>query len=167
MHFKTATIVALVASLGGNLFTSAAPVADVAVPEASTTDVEIHEILAVNTTVSLDKRDGGFFGSCDVVRLGNPTSTLIADCRDLSGNWRTSTLNLNRCFANLNGNLAYVQHGNYGNSCDVRGSYLDVNRNYAIRCQGNNGVYGPLKAYPINPYITNASGQLMCFGGST
>ncbi|KAH7029831.1 uncharacterized protein B0I36DRAFT_364305 [Microdochium trichocladiopsis] len=163
MHFKTATIVALTASLGGNLFTSAAPVADVTIPKT----LEIREILG-DKTISLGKRDGGFLGSCRNVRLdGGAKTWLVAECRNLSGGWPTSRLNMNRCFVNSNGRLGYLQNGGYGGSCDVGGSFLSPSNELVINCPGYNGVWSGTLAYRINDHITNASGQLMCFGGST
>ncbi|KAH7033739.1 uncharacterized protein B0I36DRAFT_362372 [Microdochium trichocladiopsis] len=172
MQFKTATIVAFAASLGGNVFASAAPVADVAVPETPTsTSLEIREILA-DKTVSLGKRDGGFLGSCKASTVGfdiwdKGKTWLIAECRTLDGAWRSSKLNMNRCFVNDNGYLQFRQNGGYGGSCDVAGSYITADMWLGIRCKNVQGELMPSREYSLNAFITNASGQLMCFGGST
>ncbi len=57
-----------------------------------------------------------FYQSSINLRLENEVF-LTADCKTVDGQWKTSSLNLNDCIENVNGELVFRAYGNFGHSC--------------------------------------------------
>ncbi|KAF8609768.1 Cyanovirin-N [Ceratobasidium sp. AG-I] len=58
---------------------------------------------------------GGFSASCSNYYVSG--YTLTATCGNGSGGTKTTSIDLNRCIANYNGNLACAANGGFGGSC--------------------------------------------------
>ncbi|KAB5587301.1 hypothetical protein CTheo_9252 [Ceratobasidium theobromae] len=72
---------------------------------------------AATTLLAATSAQAGNFGAtCKSIRLEN-NNILYATCGNGSGSDYTSSLNLNACVVNNNGNLQCQSNGNYAVSC--------------------------------------------------
>jgi hypothetical protein len=87
---------------------------------------------------------------------------LVADCADVQGQWRYSTLDLNDCFTNSNGHLYWARGGNFAASArEIRivdgGEYIEAELNDGRGGWVRNRVW-------LNERITNDNGRLELVG---
>ncbi|RPA77403.1 Cyanovirin-N [Ascobolus immersus RN42] len=106
---------------------------------------------------------GGFAGSCDLSRsrLTGTTTGLTYEtyCRKTTGTYVKTTVGLNNCFANANGNLAQRANGGFMNSC----IYPELNggRYFEVRCRNTQGVYIQ-NSRDLDASLTNYNGVIRC-----
>lgn len=70
---------------------------------------------------------GGFSLSCENIQVVPPSGRLYADCKDRSGNFRSTNLDLNSIIGNNNGNLNIGR--SYQSTCrsiQLRGVFLEA-----------------------------------------
>ncbi|KAF6807469.1 hypothetical protein CMUS01_14122 [Colletotrichum musicola] len=106
---------------------------------------------------------GGFAASCSSFTLNAQYPTLLyANCRTISGAWKTSHLSLNLCLANRCGTLASASRGGYAASCATRFCQL-IGSRYQCNCNGcsNNEVFSIIE---LNDIVGNDNGDLICHG---
>lgn len=112
---------------------------------------------------------GGFSGSCENLKLQFPTSGgvfLEADCKDETGNPNHSTINLNDYIANMNGDLVWLENGNFSATCDRPelagiGSQSTNSATLVVMCR--TGGYIPFQPnrFNLDERITNRNGTLV------
>ncbi|PYI28012.1 Cyanovirin-N [Aspergillus indologenus CBS 114.80] len=97
----------------------------------------------------------GFEDTCSILDLLG--TALYADCDAKNGDLVRTSINLNKCLGNVNGNLACRANGNYGKSC-----YDCVLLSGQLMCTCA-GPYGyVLNLYNLNRCIRNENGELVC-----
>lgn len=100
---------------------------------------------------------GNFHASSRNVRLEG-RSMLVADCADTRGHFRQSTIELNDCFTNTNGKLAWVRGGGFALS--ARGIKL-ADGGKVMECELGNGHGGfEYNWVRLDERITNEDGHL-------
>ncbi|EJD34695.1 Cyanovirin-N [Auricularia subglabra TFB-10046 SS5] len=101
-----------------------------------------------------------FVASCNGVHLSGtePNLDLVATClRSGGGSSETSSIALNGCYTNTNGQLKFQKNGNAFHSCHdctLSGTVLDC------ICQRTSGA--DTSAIDLNVNIGNSNGQLVC-----
>lgn len=127
MRFFAATVVALCGAA------MAATIPDMENVEARAESVEnavltTDTVAVENAAADYDAMYHGFTQSCSRITFYSNNQQLQASCADVQGNYHTTTINLNDCIDNNNGNAACnPSGGNFGQSC----------RNYGLQSQIN------------------------------
>ncbi|QRV73814.1 CVNH domain protein [Ceratobasidium sp. AG-Ba] len=98
---------------------------------------------------------GGFSASCS--GYGVSGTTLTANCSDGKGGSRWSSIDLNRCIANYNGNLVCAANGGFGGSCSGCGI-----RTGAYMICGCRGGSNPTPIANLDDCVANYGGNLAC-----
>ena len=113
--------------------------------------------LALGITIRDTKALGAFQRTCNSVTL--KASTLTAKCQAMNGSWRDTSVDLNRCLANMNGNLQWAVNGNY--IASSRGCALRL-PNLICNSQRANQSWNSSASINIDAGITNRDGRLVC-----
>ncbi|KAK4545015.1 hypothetical protein LTR36_003566 [Oleoguttula mirabilis] len=101
---------------------------------------------------------GNFHASSRDIRLEGPRCTLVAECADTQGHFRSSNLDLNDCFTNSNGRLCWARGGNFASS--ARHIRLADGGN-ALEAELGDGRGGwQYNKVWLNERITNEDGRL-------
>ncbi|KAM7186130.1 Cyanovirin-N [Naviculisporaceae sp. PSN 640] len=154
MQFSSAVIMA-VAAIAPSVFGT-----PVATPEAAIVDStgSVEPVAAENP---LAKRS--FYDTCqDCYWKGMASSwTMECRCRNKSGDWPWTSINLNNCLANANGQLVWRRNGGAGGSC-IAG---DMGYRNSVGGWWVWATCAPLKydsSINLNERIHNQNGVLAC-----
>ncbi|KAG9124072.1 hypothetical protein FRC07_012968 [Ceratobasidium sp. 392] len=98
---------------------------------------------------------GGFSHSCPSFYMrGN--NMLYAKCGNGHGGHKDTSIDLNKCIANYNGNLACAKNGGYGGSCS--GCLIHTGTYMRCHCGPHNGT----PTIDLNSCVANYDGNLAC-----
>lgn len=112
---------------------------------------------------------GGFSESCENLKLHFPVgggTFLGADCKDEVGNLNYSTINLNDYIANMNGNLVWLENGNFSATCDHPelagvGVRSTNSATLVVMCRTSGSIPFQPNRFDLNERITNSNGNLV------
>ncbi|EJD34694.1 Cyanovirin-N [Auricularia subglabra TFB-10046 SS5] len=101
-----------------------------------------------------------FAGSCSGIHLSGtePNLDLVATCNRASGGTETSSLVLNGCYTNTNGQLSFQKNGNAFQSC--HNCFIVSGTDMRCTCQLISGA--DTSDIDLNVNIGNDNGQLVC-----
>ncbi|KAL6901394.1 Cyanovirin-N, partial [Trichoderma evansii] len=112
--------------------------------------------------MSIHVLGSGFAGTCDNISFtGN--STLQADCLEINGQRTTSTVDLNKCITNRDGNLVADKEGGFAGSCRNCDFDGDSDTDLSCECRDFRGDYW-WRQIDLDTFVDNSNGNLTCEG---
>ncbi|KAF8074633.1 hypothetical protein FPV67DRAFT_1474298 [Lyophyllum atratum] len=100
---------------------------------------------------------GGTYGNTG----GRGIAIIQATCRTTTGASKTTTINLDQCYGNDNGNMNCRSGGGFGGSCSVDNSLSTGNTILAVTCKNTSG--GSVQSQvDVNTCVGNLDGTLAC-----
>ncbi|KZT07321.1 Cyanovirin-N [Laetiporus sulphureus 93-53] len=122
------------------------------------------EDIALNITGGpVPDHGGGFSGTCSSWggSYSQHVAELQATCYDDHGAQDTTSLDLNNCIENHNGNLGCAWNGHFLGSCNVENSLGTGNTVLSVSCaDGRGGMVS--RSIDVNDCVSNSNGGLSC-----
>ncbi|KIM50845.1 hypothetical protein SCLCIDRAFT_110053 [Scleroderma citrinum Foug A] len=87
-------------------------------------------------------------------------SVLYATCQSSDGSDVSTSIDLNQCVANTNGNLFCSKNGNYSATCS--GCGLSANAGYLVCTCNDYNQAGQYADIELDQCLTNSDGNLTC-----
>ncbi|KAJ3047183.1 hypothetical protein HK097_000159 [Rhizophlyctis rosea] len=87
------------------------------------------------------------------------SATLVARCYDSNGKEQPSTLDLNKCIANIDGELRWCRDGNFAFSSDD--IWVDREGILHAKCKTTNNIQAKYSTLDLNKRIANVNGCLV------
>lgn len=112
-------------------------------------------LIALSTHCAANELDG-FGYSCKDISLVN--NVLYSSCEGTDGSYISTSINLDQCVVNTNGNLSCSANGNYSSTCS--NCYLS-GKTLVCTCNNYNHV-GQSASVNLNSCLSNSNGQLTC-----
>ncbi|RPA77207.1 Cyanovirin-N [Ascobolus immersus RN42] len=124
----------------------------------------ISSVMTLGTLLVDTVHAGGWVASCNVpkTKYGGDTYEIKAYCKNKKGEYKWSTVNLDRCIANQDGIMVPRLNGGFSGSCDRR-SLGNPNNLYTAECRTIKGGWDYRKStLDMNTFMTNVDGVLKC-----
>ncbi|KLO08358.1 Cyanovirin-N [Schizopora paradoxa] len=106
--------------------------------------------------------DGGFVSTCTDTTVNTSNVVLTTTCRNAAGDPITSSISLNSCIANANGQVVFRVGGNFANSCPGRAFlFTSTSAEMFAQCDNDSGQLVS-STIDLNSVFTNNNGILTC-----
>ncbi|RPA77357.1 hypothetical protein BJ508DRAFT_330213 [Ascobolus immersus RN42] len=104
---------------------------------------------------------GGFGFSCDLREAQIDDTTYHLPCKKRDGSQRLTSVDLDDCFANADGELVPRRDGSFGRSCKEHRLEWQSSSEFVTDCRRDDGKWNS-NTFDLNTILTNINGHISC-----